>query len=329
MKEIKLGTVGSGVIVHTILDQVQRTDGISPEAVCSRKAETGRALAASYGCRKVYPSLDALLQDDDVNTVYIATPNLLHVPQAKQALLAGKHVILEKPFSTNDADAKALAALAKQRHLLLAEAVPTPHLPNLRLLQDLLPQIGKVQRVVSDYSQYSARYDRLLQGELPNIFNPQLGGGCLMDLNFYNAYLNVFLFGMPDAVSYDPVLYPGAADTSGVLRLQYGDFLSENAAAKDRSGQSFFRIEGADGIIEIDNGANGLQSLRLLGNGKTQTFNAQGQENRWLFEVRALTRLFLAEDFDTVYALLTPTLQTCAVLERARKDAGLVFPGDD
>ena len=328
MREVKLATVGSGVIVHTMLEQVKKTDGISLEAVYSRSAETGQALAAAFGCKKVYTSLDALFADSDVNTVYIATPNLLHFRQAQQALAAGKHVILEKPFTTRLQDAQRLAALAKQKHLLLVEAVPTPHLPNFKMLKDLLPEIGRVRRVTSDYSQYSARYDKLLQGELPNIFNPALGGGCLMDLNYYNAYLNIALFGKPQSAVYESVIFPGAADTSGVLTLQYDGFVSVNAAAKDKDGGSFFKIEGDRGSLTVENGANGLQSLRLAAGGAEKTLSDQPEPNRWLYEVRALTRLFLSEDDAAADQLLSITLDTVAVLEHARKTAGLVFPGD-
>ena len=329
MKEIRLGTIGSGVIVRTILDQVQKTDGISLCAVYSRNQKTGKALADAYGCGRVYTDLDAMLADKDVNTVYIATPNLLHFAQAEQALLAGKHVILEKPFVTTLSQAKALAALAKKRHLLLVEAVPTPYLPNYAVLKRLLPQIGTVKLVLSNYSQYSARYRKLLQGELPNIFNPLFGGGCLMDLNFYNVYLNIALFGNPSAARYEPVMYPGAADTNGVMLLRYDGFLSVNAAAKDASGTSFFQIEGEKGQLCVENGANGLERIRLVLNGETQTYNEQPRPNRWWYEVQALTDLFLREDDDSACRHLAVTLDTVAVMEAARKQAGIFFPGDE
>ena len=329
MKEIRLGTIGSGVIVRTILDQVQKTDGISLCAVYSRKQETGKALADSYGCGKVYTDLDAMLADKDVNTVYIATPNLLHFVQAEKALKAGKHVILEKPFVTKLTQAQSLAALANKRHLLLAEAVPTPYLPNYAVLKNLLPKIGNVKLVLSNYSQYSARYSKLLQGELPNIFNPLFGGGCLMDLNFYNVYLNIALFGKPSSSCYEPLIYPGAADTSGVMLLRYDSFLSANAAAKDANGMSFFQIEGEKGQLFVENGANGLERIRLVLNGETQVFNEQPQPNRWLYEVRALTDLFLREDYDSACRHLAVTLDTVAVMETARKQAGILFPGDE
>ena len=86
MKEIRLGTIGSGFIVHNILDNVKLTEGICLEAVYSRSREKGEKLAAEYGAEKVYTDMDAFLADPQINFVYIATPNILHYPQAKKAL---------------------------------------------------------------------------------------------------------------------------------------------------------------------------------------------------------------------------------------------------
>ena len=204
MKEIKLGTIGSGVIVHSILDNVLRTDGITLEAVYSRSEEKAAALAKEYGCQKTYTDMDAFLADEEINLVYIATPNLLHSPQAKKALLAGKNVLLEKPFTTTYAHAQELATLAREKGLLLIEAAPTSFLPNFSVLKKELPKIGKIKLVMSNYSQYSSRYDAVLRGEVPAIFDPDYAGGCLMDINFYNVLLNILLFGPPKSATYLP-----------------------------------------------------------------------------------------------------------------------------
>ena len=231
MEEIRLGTIGSGVIVHSVLDGVQRTEGIRLAAVYSRSEEKGEALAKEYGAAKVYTDMDAFLQDGEVNVVYIATPNLLHYQQTKAALLAGKHVICEKPFCTKAEQAGELVALAKEKHLFLVEAAPTTFLPNFEVLKQNLPKIGKIKLVLANYSQYSSRYDKLLQGEIPNIFNPEFAGGCLMDINFYNVYLNVALFGKPQEAVYYPNLFNGLIDTSGVVMLRYDGFVSQCAGA--------------------------------------------------------------------------------------------------
>lgn len=328
MEEVRLGTIGSGVIVRSILDNVQRTEGICLEAVYSRTEEKGRELAGEYGAEKVYTELDGLLGDGAVNTVYIATPNLLHYEQAKRALLAGKHVICEKPFCTQAAQARELAALARERDLLLVEAVPTAFLPNLSILRRELPKVGRVRLVMGNYSQYSSRYDKLLEGELPNIFNPAYGGGCLMDINFYNAYLNVALFGKPREAMYLPNLYKGSIDTSGVLTLAYDGFVSQSAGAKDTWGVNYFQIEGEEGYIYIAGGSNGLSSIETVTRTGRETFSEQPDPDRWFYEVQALAELFRREDRQAIEERMDVTLANVELLETVRKRAGILFPGD-
>ena len=329
MTQIRLGTIGSGVIVRSILDHVAVTEGIRLEAVYSRCRETGNALATRYGAGKVYTDMDAFLADEAVNFVYIATPNLLHYEQAKKALLAGKHVILEKPFTTRLEQAKELVRIADEKGLILIDAVPTAFLPNTEILMQQLPKIGRLKLVMGNYSQYSSRYDRLLAGEVPNVFNPAFAGGCLMDINFYNVYLNVLLFGKPDKAVYYPNIYPGLADTSGCMVMVYDGFVSQNAAAKDTWGVNFFQIEGEEGYIYIADGPNGIASIRVVTKTSEETFNEQPNPDRWFYEVQNITRLVRADERKALRDRLDTMLQVIEVMEVSRKAAGILFPGDE
>lgn len=328
MEEIRLGTIGSGMIVHAMLDNVKLTDGIRLAAVYSRSEDKGRALAAEYGVDKIYTDMDAFLADDEVNFVYIASPNSLHYEQAKKALLAGKHVICEKPFCPRAEEARELVALAKERHLLLVDAVPTAFLPNLEILKRELPKIGRVRVAMSNFSQYSSRYDLVLKGEVPNVFSLDFAGGCLADINFYNLYLNVALFGKPREAVYYPNLRPGLADTSGVLVLRYDDFVSECVGAKDTWGVNFVQIEGEKGFIYVSGGSHTLTDVRVVTKAGDETFTDQSVPNYWFYEVQNLTKLLLAEDYDTIYKGLDTMLDVISTLEGARKKAGILYPGE-
>lgn len=328
MEEIRLGTIGSGVIVHSILDNVNVTDGIRLAAVYSRSQEKGDALAAKYGAGKVYTDMAAFLDDDEVNFVYIATPNLLHYEQAKRALLAGKNVILEKPFTTKLEHARELVRIADEKGLILIDAVPTAFLPNARILKEQLPKIGRIKLVMGNYSQYSGRYDQVLAGEVPNIFNPQYAGGCLMDISFYNVYLNVMLFGMPKKAVYYPNIYPGLTDTSGCLVMVYDGFVSQNAGAKDTWGVNFFQIEGEKGYIYIAGGPNGITSVRVVTKTSDETLNEQPNPDRWFYEVQNVTKLVLSGDRKALRARLDTMLSAIETIEESRKAAGILFPGD-
>ncbi|MBR1658288.1 MAG: Gfo/Idh/MocA family oxidoreductase [Synergistaceae bacterium] len=328
MESVRLGTIGSGVIVHSVLDNVMRAEGISLEAVYSRTTEKAKTLAEKYNAPKIYTDINALMSDEAVNTIYIATPNLLHYEQTKTALLAGKNVICEKPFVTKRSHAEELIGIAKNKGLFLFEAAPTIYLPNFRLLREKLRLIGRIKLVMSNYSQYSSRYDAVLRGEKPNIFNPEFAGGCLMDINFYNVLLNTALFGRPKTATYYPNIYPELADTSGIFVMSYDGFTSTNSGAKDTWGINHFMIEGEKGFIYVDE-PNGLKSVRVVTKSSDETFNLQPIPDRWHYEVEELTRLMLNDDYDEAYSNLEITLENVSVIETARKNAGIIFPGDE
>lgn len=330
MKEIRLGTIGSGFIVHNILDAVAKVERIRCVAVYSRTRENGQPLADKYGVEKVYTDMDAFLADEEINCVYVASPNLLHYEQAKKALLAGKHVLCEKPFCSKLVQAKELVDIAKEKYLFLMEAVPTTYLPNFNIIKDAITKIGKIKLVQGNFSQYSSRYDAFLRGELPNVFNPEFAGGCLMDINFYNVYLNVALFGKPKQSVYFPNIANNVKiDTSGILIMQYDDFVTTNTGAKDTWGENYYLVEGEKGYIYAEGGSCSLRNLKVVTKAGEETFWGQNDEERWDYEMKYLTELLLSDDYDTIYKKLDITLDTVEIIENVRKVAGIYFPGDE
>lgn len=326
---MKIGTIGTGFIVHNILDGVAITEGIECEAVYSRSYEKGKALADKYGVQKVYTKLTDMLEDEQVEFVYVASPNSLHYEQAKLALEYGKHVICEKPFVTSLEKTKTLIRLAEERKLLLIDAVPPSFLPNWFALQRELPKIGRIRLVMSNFSQYSSRYDAVLAGEKPNVFSLEFAGGCLQDINFYNLYFNIALFGKPEKAVYYPNMRPGYADTSGVLMLRYPDFLSTNVGAKDCKGINYMQFEGEKGYIYVEEGTAGFEKLKVVTKDGEEEINLQEPVSRWLYEVRGLAQIGTHRDFEECRRRLKVTLDVMEVLEKARKEAGIVFPCDE
>lgn len=322
---MKLGTIGTGFIVHNILDGVQLTEGICCEAVYSRCLERGQALAEKYGVKKVYTDLTTMLEDPEVDFVYVASPNSLHFTHAKQALEHGKHVICEKPFTVTAAQTAELIRLAQEKQLLLIEAVPPTFLPNFRLTRELLPKIGRIRLVMSNYSQYSSRYDNLLQGEVTNIFSREHAGGCLMDIGVYNLYFNIALFGKPEEAVYTPNLYPGLVDTSGVLTLRYPDFVSSNVCAKDTWGENYVQIQGEKGYLYITGGPNGWLQIKLVTKDTEEIHNLQQPISRYWYQGQEIARIAAEQDYAECRRRLEISQAVMDVLEQARKDAGIVF----
>lgn len=328
ISEIVLGTIGTGFIVRSILDGVARTEGIRCAAVYSRSEAKGREFAGDYGVQKVYTQLSTLMSDPEINFIYIASPNDLHYEQIKMALEHGKNVLCEKPLTPGKSQAEELLQLAVEKGLLLLDAVPTPYLPNYPILKDNLSRIGRVRLMLSNYSQYSSRYDSLLAGELPNVFSLEHAGGCLQDINFYNVYLNVALFGEPAAAHYYPNRKPGQADTSGVIVLHYDDFVSSSAAAKDTWGDNHVLIEGEQGYIRIKDGSNGLAEIRVVTRTSDEVFDNQPDPDRWFYEVQGLGHLIRSGEYDVLAENMKTTLAVLGIMEKARKEAGIYFAGE-
>ena len=327
MDNIRLATIGSGQIVHSILDGAKLTENICLEAVYSRTEEKGRELANAYGAKKVYTDMDAMLQDENVNFVYVASPNNLHYEYSKKALLAGKNVLCEKPFCTRFEQARELFQIADEKGLYLIEMVPTGFLPNYPVLEEAISKIGRVKLVIGNYTQYSARYDKLLAGEVPNVFNPDFAGGCLMDINYYNVYLTLSLFGQPKRCEYYPNIL-GGVDTSGNMVMAYEGFVATLAGAKDCKGDSFYQIEGEKGFVNVIGGSNGLAEIRIVAEGKDETINLQPNPDRWFYEVQALVPMILSGDKSVFDKNRQMALMQTAVIEASRKAAGIVYPGD-
>lgn len=255
---MKLATIGTGFIVERMLDHIRDIDGIQYEAVYSRDIKKAQDFAAEHGAFRAYDSLDELFADPDVDTVYIASPNTLHYPQAKQALLAGKNVILEKPFTTTAEQAKELFNIAEENGLMIFEAITNIHTPNFGLLREALPEAGKIREGIFNFSRYSSAYDLYRQKKITNTFDPEFDGGALTDINIYNLHLAYALFGNPQDLVYFPVKGYNGVDTSGVLILKYPDFVITCIVSKDCQAECSAQILGEDGTFVISDASTGV-----------------------------------------------------------------------
>ena len=168
--------------------------------------------------------MTGLAADDEIDAVYIASPNSLHAEQAIMMLRAGKHVLVEKPLGANAREVHDMAAEAAQADRILMEAYVSPWEPNIEGIGAGLRELGQLRRVVLVKDQYSSRYDRLKSGELPNAFNPEFAAGSLMDLGFYPVALSVLLFGTPSSVHASGLMLPSGVDGQGTVLLGYDGF---------------------------------------------------------------------------------------------------------
>ena len=321
---MNLCAIGTGAITKSMLAEFQRSDILHVTSIYSRKEETGRAMAQQFGIEKVYTNMDEMLADPAVDMVYVASPNSIHYGQTKAALLAGKHVICEKPFAPTVVEADELIALAKEKHLLLFEAITTAHHPHYGFVKENLPKLGKLKMVSAVFCQFSSRYPALLAGKPSPVLDHAFAGGALMDINLYNIHFVVGLFGAPKSVRYFPNCHESGVDTSGMLVLEYEDFLCQCVGAKDSAARNGVQIIGEDGYMEITPSSSNCQTVELNLRGQDPV-SVHLPENPWYHEVQDLGRLVAAGDYDYCYKALETTHNVVEVLENARKYAGFGF----
>ena len=203
---MKLGIVGSGMIVRDLLSFIHDVKGIELIHISGtqRSEEQLRDICEKHHFKRYSTNYDDLLNDVDVDTIYVALPNHLHFEYTKRALQYNKHVILEKPLTSTIEEARELKELAISKQLFLWEAVTNQYLPNYNKIKKLLPTLGQIKIVECNYSQYSSRYNAFKEGNILPAFDYTKSGGALMDLNIYNIHFVVGLFGKPHDVHYYP-----------------------------------------------------------------------------------------------------------------------------
>ncbi|MCK1256201.1 Gfo/Idh/MocA family oxidoreductase [Streptococcus uberis] len=316
---MKLTVVGTGKIVEEALPIITATNGIQVQALVStpRSQEKAKALADHYRIQDLYTDLEEALTNPNTDTVYVATPNHLHYEMTKAALLAGKHVICEKPFTLKEAQAQELAEIAKRKQLILLEAITNLYLENFAVLKEELANLGDIKIVDCNYSQYSSRYDAFKEGVIAPAFDPEKGGGALRDLNIYNIHLVVALFGLPKTVNYLPNMERGV-DTSGILLMDYLDFKVVCIAAKDCSAEVRTTIQGNRGSLIVAGESNSLPQVQVTENGiEPRVINKNGSEHRMAAEFRVFQAIIDERDFERAQEALDHSLKVMKVLDLA------------
>lgn len=249
---VKIATVGTNWIVDLFMDGVADAPEMQVIGACSRSEENARRLAGKYGLAKTYVGLDALAADDEVEAVYIATPNICHRDQAIKFLNAGKHVLVEKPAVTSYEDFAAIMAAAEANGRVFMEAMRPVHCPALGKLRELLGEIGPIRRAHLGLSKYSSRYSAFRGGEILNAFNPALQNSSLMDVGVYPVQYLIALFGPPIAITSAAVKLHNGFEGEGTILCRYEGMLAEIMYSKISTSRLDNEIQGEDGTIVFD-----------------------------------------------------------------------------
>ncbi|WP_181160330.1 Gfo/Idh/MocA family protein [Streptomyces solincola] len=250
MARLRIAVMGcADIAARRVLPAIARSDKLELVALASRDAEKAKATARPYGCRPVH-GYRGLLEDPDVEAVYLPLPCALHAHWVEAALRAGKHVLAEKPLTPEPERTAALFALAEERGLALMENIMFLHHPSHATVSGLLAQglIGEPRAFRAEFT-----VPRRPAGDIR--YQSALGGGALLDTGVYPVRAAVHLVGAElTTVAATLLRGPGfEVDTGGaaVLRSPQG-VIVQIAFGLDHGYRSAYELTGTHGRISLD-----------------------------------------------------------------------------
>lgn len=249
---MKIGILGAGKIAAIMANTTRQMDTVENYAVAARELNRAEAFAEKYGFEKAYGSYEEMLCDPAVELVYIATPHSHHYEHIKLCLEHGKNILCEKAFTLNAVQAAEVLTMAKEKGLLLTEAIWTRYLPTRRIIADLLASgvIGTPLSLFADLS-YAIQ-------DKPRLVDPALGGGALLDIGIYCLNFTSMIFGDDvEDMTIRAVMTETGVDAADHISIHYPDgraaLLHSDARAESGRDGYVYGTKGYLHVININN----------------------------------------------------------------------------
>jgi predicted dehydrogenase len=325
---MRLATVGTSFITEHFIAAALLEGSFKVTTVYSRSIDKAKALADKFKIPYVQDDYKALVNDPNLEVIYIATPNDTHFNLAKEALEAKKHVILEKPFVSHHKELKALLKIAKDNDRFVFDAIIPMHLPNYPILKEALSKVGRLRVCNLSMVQRSSRYNALLSGEEPAIFSLNHSGGALMDLGIYPISICMGLFGKPKDVDYLCNKFSNGIDVNGVITMSYPDFIVVATIAKDSTGLNFMTFSGDQAHVLVDKAPSLISSIVLVEKDKSTELAHSQDSSPMVYEIKDFYEVITQKDtlrYDTWMKLTSDAFE---VVDTCRKKADIIFTAD-
>ena len=323
---LKLGIIGTGAISHHFVDAAHTSGEFQLVAVYSRKIETAEKFASPYQDVTLFDRLEDFFKHP-FDVVYIASPNSLHFSQAKIALVAGKHVILEKPAVTQPKEWKDLLQTAQKNQRFIFEAARNYHEEAFATIKDFLAD-KHVLGADFNYAKYSSKMPELLAGNTPNVFSDRFAGGALMDLGIYPLYAAIRLFGKPNRATYQAQQLDNSIDLNGDGILSYPDYQVHLKAGKNITSNLPCEIYTTDGTLTL-NTIEHIQSAVFKDHkGNELQLPIQQEPHTMTEELAAFAHMINQPDQTLYQQWLTDATDVHQVLYTMRQDAGIRFEAE-
>ena len=219
MRTIKWGILACGRIAKKFASDLKYVEGAELVAVASRDIEKAKAFAAEFPAKHVVGSYEELVQLEDVEVIYVASPHSHHYEHTLLCLNHGKAVLCEKAFAINAKQAEEMIALARSKKVFLMEALWSRFLPHYLKVKSLIEEgkLGDVKGVLANFG------FKPMEPVPQRLFDPALGGGALLDIGIYPVFLAQSLLGVPDEIIAHMNPAPTGVDEQCAIQFKYKD----------------------------------------------------------------------------------------------------------
>ena len=324
---MKIGILGAGGIAVTMATTLRGMkvagDDVELYAVGARDADRAAKLAADFGFEKSYGSYEELVSDPELELVYIATPHSHHCEHTKLCLAHGKHVLCEKAFAANTAQAEEMIKMAVDKGLLLTEAIWTRYMPMRQTIDEIV-----ASGIIGNITSLSANLGYVIHN-VERIMDPALAGGALLDLTVYPINFALMVFGdqiaKTDAMC---VMTPTGVDGQDTVVFTYQDGRMANLyttvyAQTDRRGI----INGDKGFIQIEN-INNYEEINIydLDRKIIATYKAPDQITGYEYEVRAAMKAVKEGKKECPEMPHAETIKVMKIMDGIRAKYEIVYP---
>lgn len=323
MRKVKMGILGAGAIAEKMALTIMKMPDIESYAIASRDLCRAKSFASEHGFTKAFGSYEEVVQDADLELVYIATPHSHHYEHAMLCLNHGKHVLCEKAFTANALQAEKLLNHAKENKLLISEAIWTRYMPLSKKINEVLSSgvIGNPTLLTANLGYLIADKER--------IKNPLLAGGALLDLSVYPINFASMVFGdKVSRVTSAAVMTDTGVDAVDSITLHYEGgqtaiLYSTILSQTDRKGI----IYGDRGHLEIDN-INNPERIRVISLDRKEVarYEAPDQISGYEYEVESAVKAIREKRLECPEMPHPETLRIMRLLDSIRNSWGMKFP---
>lgn len=325
-KTIGWGILATGVISNIFAKDLAYVANARLVAVGSRSQEKADAFAAKYNIPRAYDSYEALANDPDVDIIYVATPHPLHKDNVLTCLRAGKAVLCEKSFVMNAPELEILIQTARERRLFMMEAMWTRFLPAIKKVREWLAAgvIGEVGMVDVRFGNFAPWNPE------SRLFNPELGGGALLDVGIYCISFISMVMGTPPT-TIQSLVNKGDTGVDEVFTALFGyedgRMASLMAGLRLKSKHEVV-ILGTEGEIRITDFWKAKSAILNVYNQYEEKFEDTSEQIGYAFEATEAVQCLLDGNLESNIMPLEESLAIMKTMDTLRMNWGLIYPGE-